>query len=193
MFCECYGEWPEQLRPLTNALPHHLRNDAMDIEIFSRHPLTRTQVFHFGPQRGFIVVGISINGTELSYVATHTYSRNWMKHAGFRWRTEALEQGLGQQLKDLPRPLMVMGDLNASPWSPAFKRMMNTSGLDDARKRRGLLMSQHRHGAVTKWLWRPIDHCLYSPDVTVVNFHTGPDLNSDHLPLVAEFWFSAGH
>ena len=32
----------------------------------------------------------------------------------------------------------------------------------------------------------PIDHCLISRDITVSNLYVGPDLGSDHLPLVAD-------
>ena len=187
MFCECGHGWPDELQSLTNELPHHVRIPAMDIDVFSRHPMVRTQVFHFGPRRGFVVVGVSVKGMELSFVATHTYSRHWVGDQGFAWRNEALEIGIGKLLADAPRPLVVMGDLNVGPWSPVYKRMMKASGFNDARRGHGLLVTHHGHGAISKLLWKPIDHCLFSAELEVNNIHTGPDLTSYHLPVVAEF------
>lgn len=187
MFCECGHGWPVELQSLTNEMSHHVRIQAMDIDVFSRHPMVRTQVFHFGPRRGFVVVGVSVGGTELSFVATHTYSRHWIGDQGFAWRNETLEDGIGKRLTDTPRPLVVMGDLNVSPWSPAYKQMIKNSGLNDARRGYGVLVTQHGHGAISKWLWKPIDHCLFSAELETKNIYTGPDLTSDHLPVVAEF------
>ena len=187
MFCECGHGWPVELQSLTNEMPHHVRIPAMDIDVFSRHPMVRTQIFHFGPRRGFVVVGVSVEGAELSFVATHTYSRHWIGDQGFAWRNETLEDGIGKRLADAPRPLVVMGDLNVSPWSPAYKSMMKASGFSDARRGYGLLVTQHGHGAISKWLWKPIDHCLFSAGLEVNNIYTGPDLTSDHLPVVVEF------
>lgn len=190
MVCECNVRWSGELRSLTNQLPHHFRDDAMDIEVFSRYPFSRSHAFNFGPARGFHLLGIYLDGRrEFGFVATHTYPRHWLGSKGFRWRTQALEEGLGKELHDFSIPLLVMGDLNASPWSPAYKKMIRSSGLQDARRGNGLLVTQHGHGALTRWLWRPIDHCLYSSGLEVTKIYTGPDLNSDHLPVVAEVRF----
>lgn len=188
MFCECTEQWSAELRDLTNQLPYRFRNEAMTIEVFSRYPFSRTNVFNYGPERGFNLLAISLDGQhEFGFVATHTYPRHWLGNQGFRWRTETLEKGLGKVLNDFTIPFLVMGDLNASPWSPAYKHMIKSSGLRDARRGHGLLVTQHGHGSITKWLWRPIDHCLYSPGIEVTNLSTGPDLNSDHLPIIATF------
>jgi endonuclease/exonuclease/phosphatase family metal-dependent hydrolase len=153
--------------------------------VFSRHPITRHEVRPFGPERGFIVCRLDAAGPEFTFAAVHTYSRSWRGFEGHRQRTETLVTGL-PEIAQANTPLVIMGDFNASPWSPAFQELLHRTTLLDARLGFGLLPTQHGDGAVSRWLWRPIDHCLHSPDVLVRSLRTGPDLGSDHLPLVAE-------
>jgi len=183
MFCEASGKWASELFPLQRVLPYHVREDSMDIEIFSRQPMGPAQVFHFGPQRGFVTVPLNVRGHEVVFAASHAYPRHWLGAAGFRWRNEMLEKGLGEAANSLQSPLIVMGDLNVSPWSPSYKAMIQGSRLEDGRRGFGLLPTHHGH---TRWLWRPIDHCLHSPELSVIRMWTGPDLGSDHLPVLAE-------
>lgn len=186
MFCEAHGQWKGELLPLTNTFPHHVRIDAMDIEVFSRHSIVETQVFNFGPERGFVVINLSVNNAILTFVAVHAYPRHWYGDEGFRQRTSTLVQGLGEDLRPFARPLLVMGDLNASPWSPAYKTMVRKSGLRSARQGFGLAATHSGHGTISRWLWRPLDHCLHSPDICIERFWTGPDLGSDHRPILVE-------
>ena len=186
MFCESVGRWPEELRSLEEILPHHVRVNEMAIEVFSRHPIARTQIFHFGTERGFVAVELEFHGAPVTFVAAHAYPRYWRGAEGFRRRTSMLEDGFGKQATALRHPLLIMGDLNASPWSPAYKAMRRASHLRDARRGFGLTPTHHGHGALSKWLWRPIDHCLHTDDTKILSFRTGPDLGSDHRPIIVD-------
>lgn len=84
-------------------------------------------------------------------------------------------------------PLVVIGDFNTPPWSPAFRRFLDKTGLIDA--------SGSSWPATTRFSLRfrdlfhygaPVDHILVSPGVAVTHFEVGPDIGSDHLPLVAD-------
>ncbi|WP_421656253.1 hypothetical protein [Leptothermofonsia sp. ETS-13] len=39
----------------------------------------------------------------------------------------------------------------------------------------------------------PIDHCLISPELTVTGIWTGPNVGSDHLPLITDLAIAADH
>jgi len=78
---------------------------------------------------------------------------------------------------------IVAGDLNLTPWSPVFADLLARGGLRDSALGRGL---------VGTWLSRfilfglPIDHVLVSPAFDVHDRRIGPDLGSDHLPVIVE-------
>lgn len=83
-------------------------------------------------------------------------------------------------------PHVVAGDFNATPWSYPFRKLLNDTDLRN---------SQHGFGihatfpADQLFLLRvPIDHLLYSPELTVADRRLGPPLGSDHFPLTVELW-----
>ena len=64
-----------------------------------------------------------------------------------------------------------------------------TRHFDRLLKQFGLLNARRGHGLIPSWptflpfLMIPIDHCLVSPDASVVDIDSGPDIGSDHLPI----------
>lgn len=79
-------------------------------------------------------------------------------------------------------PVVVVGDLNATPWSTAFRDLARTADLAN---------SQRGFGVAPTWevgrFWAvPIDHLLHSDDLVTVDREVGPDLGSDHRPLLVE-------
>jgi endonuclease/exonuclease/phosphatase (EEP) superfamily protein YafD len=92
-------------------------------------------------------------------------------------RNEALQR-FASQLNATDRPALLVGDLNATPWSSAFAGI-ETRGL---RRATGLFATWPAWG---QGLWGiPIDHVLASNHWRLVRHHLGPDLGSDHLPTV---------
>lgn len=81
-----------------------------------------------------------------------------------------------------PGRAILAGDLNVTPWAPAFRRLSEAAGLRDAALGRGVTAT---------WMSRQpmvglaIDHVLASPQIGVRDYLVGPDLGSDHLPVVA--------
>lgn len=80
-------------------------------------------------------------------------------------------------------PLLIVGDLNVSPFSPYFKQLLADGGLRSAANGFG---------------WEPtwpsfllpagiqIDHALVNPAVTVKDFRRGEGAGSDHRPIVVD-------
>jgi len=80
-------------------------------------------------------------------------------------------------------PTVVVGDLNATPWSPFFAGLLRESGLLNTSQGRGVF------GSWPAWLPLgriPLDHCLVSPSIQIANKWLGPQIGSDHLPVVVD-------
>jgi endonuclease/exonuclease/phosphatase (EEP) superfamily protein YafD len=81
------------------------------------------------------------------------------------------------------RRVLLAGDLDLTPWSPAFTELLSRSGLVDTGPRRGLTAT---------WLSRlpflglMIDHVLVSPNIAVADNRLGADVGSTHFPVIVD-------
>jgi endonuclease/exonuclease/phosphatase (EEP) superfamily protein YafD len=77
-------------------------------------------------------------------------------------------------------PEIVLGDLNATPWSSTLQRLEDSAELRN---------SAYGHGVQATWpalagaLGIPIDQLLHSRDLTVTDRATGPGFGSEHRSL----------
>ncbi len=79
--------------------------------------------------------------------------------------------------------VILLGDLNTSPWSVHFKRYLTELDLRDSRLGFGLHPSWPTFFPLA---FIPIDHCLVSKNWIPLKWETGPLIGSDHLPLYLE-------
>ena len=91
---------------------------------------------------------------------------------------------LGRLVPTIETPVVLVGDLNATPWSHHYRRLIRETGLVNASCGQGV---RPTWPAVFPAPMRiPIDHCLCSEEFTVVKTHVGRDVGSDHLPLIVD-------
>jgi endonuclease/exonuclease/phosphatase (EEP) superfamily protein YafD len=99
--------------------------------------------------------------------------------------------GRNRQLRELVRvlgrfedPLVMLGDMNCSPYSPYYNDFVEDSGL--APVRAGWLAPITWHG---QWplVFTSIDQAFTSPSVHTVDKTTGPRIGSDHHPIIHRF------
>lgn len=79
---------------------------------------------------------------------------------------------------------LVVGDLNASPWSWPFRQMTASGTLRNSQIGFGLQPSFP--STMIGLLRVPIDHLLHSPELRVRDRRLGPALGSDHLSLIID-------
>lgn len=106
----------------------------------------------------------------------------------------ALRDSVIRQAKDWAEeqdvPHIIIGDLNATPWSYVFSSLTDDGALIstlDGRGNQGTWPTD----LPMPWLL-PIDHCLHSPEWHCVDRRIGPKTGSDHLPLLVSLVLTTG-
>lgn len=79
-------------------------------------------------------------------------------------------------------PVIVMGDFNDAAWSESARLFKHTGEYLDVRVGRGLYSSFH---ARYWWFRCPIDQLFLTEGTVVSRFEMGPDVGSDHFPVIA--------
>ncbi len=100
--------------------------------------------------------------------------------------------------RDFPRygpHVLMVGDLNSSPWGAPFRHFIAASDLRDTQLGYGIQPTWPTFWPCP-WLRLPvplipIDHVLISRQFTVISQKTGPFVGSDHLPVIVELGFRA--
>jgi endonuclease/exonuclease/phosphatase (EEP) superfamily protein YafD len=87
-------------------------------------------------------------------------------------------------------PVVVVGPLNTSQWSYAFRDLKDGADLQDSMDGYGFQPSYR----ADMWMgFRvPADQALYSSQLTTTERSLGPTLGSDHLPLQVTFALAGG-
>ncbi|MDS4027075.1 MAG: endonuclease/exonuclease/phosphatase family protein [Candidatus Contendobacter sp.] len=179
----------DQLRDLGRRYPHHLtepREDPFGIALFSRHPFVQSQIVHFGDAISPPAVMVTINAGEhpFALIGVHPWPPVSADLAEGR---NAQLRALATRVRQCQIPVLVLGDLNLSPWSPWFARLLADTGLRDSRRGRGLQPSW----PAGWWpLWIPIDHALFSAGIRIQHREIGPAIGSDHYPVIVDFQVS---
>jgi len=93
-------------------------------------------------------------------------------------------EGLSDIVQEIQTPVIFLGDLNISPWSPHFKDFIKQSGLKESRNKTGLLLTWPTYFSPLR---TTIDHCLISAKIMVYSASLGSEIGSDHYPLIVDF------
>ena len=86
-------------------------------------------------------------------------------------------------------PVLVLGDLNETPFGSSWRQLLKSSGLSPI----GPLStptwpSQLKGIPVPQWLGIRIDHMLVGPEWETGPLEVGPKITSDHRPIRATVW-----
>lgn len=171
------------VKRLEGLFPYQLvppKSRFFGTSIFSQLPFEQRQVLPLGSWRESLHIKVKIKNKMISLVATHPFqpTRQYL----FEQRNNQLF-AVKSYLQSLSGPKILIGDLNISMWSPFYVKLLENSGLINARQGFGLLPSWPTFLPI---FMIPIDHCLVSSDLRVVNIRTSHSIGSDHLPLIVE-------
>ncbi len=162
---------------LLDAYPHrHIaaQDNPFGIALLSRHPLTEVRTIQDADGIPHIDARLTWQGLKIRVLAVHPMPPISAAFAASRDRqlaTWARSAGL--------QPTLLAGDLNATPWSRAF------TGLDALGLRRATGLAPTWPAVAGGWSGIPIDHVLASRHWRRIDSWRGPDLGSDHAPVLA--------
>lgn len=176
--------WAQALSAMQDRYPFHEvhpRNGGSGMALYSRLRFERSDVsLSEGEVRPGILVRLEAGEGFVWVFSIHP--RAPIRPGQFE-RRNRMFAAAAEHLAQLPPPKICIGDLNASLWSPHYRDFAKQTRLTNVRQGFGLLPTWPAFLRF-RWLMIPIDHCLISDDIRVLDAGTGPDIQSDHLPLL---------
>ena len=182
---EVNERWLAALSGLHPYYPHRIgrpQEDNFGIALFSRFPIDDLRLLPLHDERMYMITGrFSLGHPPVTIALAHLAPPSSAALAALRNRQlDALSQLTGG---DSVTETLLLGDLNTTPWSPFHARLERSAGLRNGA--RGL-------GLYPTWpagflpLRIPIYHFLLSPGLRVASLELGPEVGSDHLPVLLE-------
>lgn len=181
---EVDNRWARVLEGLNDRYPHRVveaREDNFGIVLLSRKPFVRSQVVDLpGSEVPSIDVTLDVDGVQVPVLGTHPVPPATPAHAAERNRQLA---SIATWAASHAGKAVVLGDLNTTPWSPHFSRLLADGHLVRAHPRWGVVPTWM---ADQPWVSLMLDHVLVSPEIGVVSMEVGPDVGSDHRAIRAD-------
>ncbi len=194
---EVSDEWVALLRdegleashPYRFVEAHAIAEDYFGIAIYSRFPIVERARFDLEGVP-LLRADLDVEGVALRVYAVHAVPPSSARlHARWRRQMDALEARMREDVRD-GRALVLGGDLNTSPATRAYRRLLD-AGVGAAHE-------DAFRGLATTWpngvfLAPPmrLDHVLVH-GVAVRDVSEGEGASSDHLPVIVDLALPAG-
>jgi endonuclease/exonuclease/phosphatase (EEP) superfamily protein YafD len=176
---ETTARWAAELDKLDPILPYRrLPGPADDLAFLSRYPFEMANEVAIRTHGTLALATLSVGQRRVDLMALHASVP--IQPAWQRARDTMLDDIAGFARRTRT-PLLVAGDFNATPWNRSMRRLVRESPLHHA--------AGFWHPTwttwVPQWMGLPIDHVLAAGGCRVVDRRVGPDIGSDHRPVVA--------
>ncbi len=178
---EVDDRWIAELAPALASYTGRIESPARDnfgIALYARGALD-AKVEFLGDQAS-IVGTVEHAASRVAIIVTHPIPPVAARLVGSHRRQL---EAVGARASELTGPVLVVGDLNTTPWSHVFRDLAERGRLCDTRAGFGL---QATFPASSSLLRIPIDHVLATCEVGVRNRRVERDVGSDHLPVVVD-------
>jgi endonuclease/exonuclease/phosphatase (EEP) superfamily protein YafD len=184
LLMEVDNRWMEEIAVLRTNYPTVIpeaREDNFGIALLSRVPLRNTRVEDLeGSEVPSITTEIQLPGRTLHLLGTHPVPPGKPDYAQERNRQLA---AAGAWAGTHPGSAVILGDLNTTPWSSYFTELLRAGRLVRSHPNWGLFATWK---VSEPWFHLPLDHCLVSPEIAITRLEVGPEIGSDHRPLIVE-------
>jgi endonuclease/exonuclease/phosphatase (EEP) superfamily protein YafD len=165
--------------PFWEAVP---RADNFGIAFFSKTPIAKIDIFRFS-EFGIptLIVDLEIHDSPLRIIATHPVPPGSKRQLNMR--NDQLAE-ISKIIRKSSTPVLIVGDLNMTPWSYYHRQFEAENSLTNAMRISGFYVSWP---TMLPPMYIPVDHILGTKKVLFHSVETGPNIGSDHLPVVVEF------
>ncbi len=172
------------LRQYSGALARP-RGDDFGLAVYTRPRIAESHLQRLGDAGvPAFVARVSLDSTELTVVAAHLLPPGSRTMDGRNAEEFDDLADVLSKLEPTSHHVLLLGDLNATPWSARFHALIDYSRMFDGRRGHGLNATWPTYAPP---LLVPIDHCVTSRSVRIDAMSTGPRVGSDHYPLIVDF------
>lgn len=125
-----------------------------------------------------VAARVRLGDRELMIFGVHA---TWPAGAANSDRRNRELAALGERSREAGVPVVAIGDLNVTAYSPHFRNLLAAGRLSDAAPAR---CAGHTWPTFFPLAGIRIDHMLTSAEVEVLDCSRGPQIGSDHLPVL---------
>lgn len=184
VFQEYTCAWAEALSSALSEYEHKVSlslESPFGIALFSKLPIdSSNRAVSNNSHRPSIDSVVSMASGKLRIIGAHPPPP--LSQQLYEERNAQL-QALANVTKSADLPLVVLGDLNITPWSAHFREFVEIGRLRDGRRGFGILPTWPAGFMV---LQIPIDHVIVNDGVDVVQMSSSDELASDHRSIWAD-------
>ena len=209
---ELNEDWIAAISSLQKTHPHYKIYDPglnFGVATFSKFPILNYKILNIGEfKTPSLITDIKIYKQHVKFINIHPMPP--ISPRLFKSRNQMFEE-VAKIINTSTLPTALAGDSNTTMWSPHYKKLLKETNLRPANKGFGLQRTwPHGPANYTNFLPSekgkgidilparliynhpiklPIDHVLISPNFQIQNLKSGPNIDSDHLPVIAEILF----
>lgn len=178
--------WEQTLaQELSAKYPYQVLHDPVleprygGIALFSKYKLENAKTIIFpASTRARIEADVIFPEEKTHIVLCHPK----VPKPGTTFRNDELD-AIAESISTQALPCILIGDLNCTPFSPFFEKLLNKSNLKDSERGFGIQPTWSLHWPAPLF---PIDHLLHSSKFTTTNRILLKPVGSDHSPLLVE-------
>jgi len=170
--------------PHRHELPRE--EDGFGIGLYAKVPLEDLRVVPLDDIYHAIAARVEVRGQRYRIIAVHTLPPIGSLASDLRNRHLQLIAEMSRvfQEQEPDCPLILMGDLNVTPWSPHFRTLERAAGV--RRASQGAFLTPTWHALPGFPFGLALDHVLVSDALRCSRLTVGPSMGSDHRTVTAE-------
>lgn len=176
--------WNKNTLGLKKYYPYEFKSlkGVFGFILYSKLPIQKCELLDFETSIDCIDALLDWNGKSIRIIGAHPPPP--MGGEFHKIRNIHLQRFIELLNSKKDTPTIIVGDLNITPWSCYYKKLIDEANLVSTRNGFGILGSWP-----TSLPYKiPIDHCLLTNQLGVFNTKVLPSIHSDHLPMLQEIF-----